>query len=269
MTITPEEHPATGAAAAIAARDAAFAAFTSGFRLVDLSDALGRDTVLWPGAPALEIVEALTHEGDGYHARIISTFEHAGTHFDAPEHFVPGGRDIAAIGIDELVVPASVIDLSARAETDADAVVEVADIEASEAEHGAIPAGSAVLLHSGWARRRHDALSYTGSDSATDLHFPGFGVAAAELLVARGVVGLGVDTLGIDPGDRPDFPVHRGVTHPAGVWHLENLVRVDELPATGSVIAVGVPRIVGGTGFPTRVFAFAPRPRDPIYETMN
>jgi kynurenine formamidase len=78
--------------------------------------------------------------------------------------------------------------------------------------------------------------------------------------VERGVVGLGVDTLGIDPGSEPLFPVHREVTHPAGLWHLENLVNVDRLPPQGAVIAVGVPRIVGGTGFPTRVFAFVPRP---------
>ncbi|WP_257787344.1 hypothetical protein [Tessaracoccus aquimaris] len=43
------------------------------------------------------------------------------------------------------------------------------------------------------------------------------------------------------------------------MWHLENLVNVDQLPPTGAVIAVGVPRVVGGTGFPTRVFAFVSR----------
>lgn len=260
MTLDTDQQTPDSTATTIEARDAAFAAFTSGFRLIDLTDALGPDTILWPGAPALEIVDAVTHDRDGYHARIISTFEHAGTHFDAPEHFVPGGKDIADISIDELVVPAVVIDLTAKAATDANAVVEVADIEAFEAQNGTIPAGSAVLLNSGWAHRKDSALSYAGSESTADLQFPGFGIQAAQLLVSRGVVGLGVDTLGIDPGNKPDFPVHRDVTHPAGVWHLENLIHVDELPRTGSVIAVAVPRIVGGTGFPTRVFAFVPKP---------
>ena len=259
MTLNADTQIPSATATAIAARDAAFAAFTSGFRLVDLSDTLGPDTILWPGAPALEIVDAVTHDNGGYHARIISTFEHAGTHFDAPEHFVPGGNDVASISIDDLVVPAVVIDLTAKAAKDANAVVEVADVEAFEAEHGTIAAGSVVLLNSGWAHRKQNALSYAGSDTTTDLQFPGFGIEAAELLVSRGVVGLGVDTLGIDPGDKPDFPVHRDVTHPAGVWHLENLINVDQLPPTGSVVAVAVPRIVGGTGFPTRVFAFTPK----------
>lgn len=246
----------TATSQTVAARDAAFAAFTGGFRLIDLTDVLGPDTVLWPGAPGLEIRDAVSHDNGGYHARIYTTFEHAGTHFDAPEHFVPGGADTASISIDDLVVPAVVIDLTEKAAADANAVVEVSDVEAFEAEHGTIQPGTAVLLNSGWAHRKTDALSYAGTETTEDLKFPGFGVEAGQFLVERGVVGLGVDTLGIDPGDKPDFPVHRHVTHPAGLWHLENLINVDQLPPVGAVIAVGVPRIDGGTGFPTRVFAF-------------
>jgi kynurenine formamidase len=190
----------------------------------------------------------------------VSTFEHAGTHFDAPEHFVPGGESAADISIDRLVLPVAVIDIRQKAAADPNAVVEPADIEAFEAAHGPIRPGTAVLIDSGWAARNADVLAYTGSETTEDLEFPGFGVPAARLLVERGVVGLGVDTLGIDPGSEPLFPVHREVTHPAGLWHLENLVNVDRLPPQGAVIAVGVPRIVGGTGFPTRVFAFVPRP---------
>lgn len=243
----------------VEARDSAFAAFTRGFELVDLTEALGPDSVIWPGAPALQHTDAVRHDAGGYHARVVSVFEHAGTHFDAPEHFVPGGQDTASIEIDRLVLPVAVLDLREKAAEDPNAVVEPADIEAFEAAHGTIRPGTAVLLDSGWAARNRDVLAYTGSTPTDDLKFPGFGIPAARILVDRGVVGLGVDTLGIDPGSEPDFPVHREVTHPAGLWHLENLVNVDRLPPQGAVIAVGVPRITGGTGFPTRVFAFVPR----------
>lgn len=243
----------------VEARDAAFAAFSRGFELVDLTEALGPDSVIWPGAPALEFTDAVRHDTDGYHARVVSTFEHAGTHFDAPEHFVPGGQDTADIEIDRLVLPALVIDIREKAAADPNAVVEPEDIEAFEDAHGTIRPGSAVIINSGWASRNADVVAYTGSRTTEDLKFPGFGVPAAKVLVERGVVGLGVDTLGIDPGSEPLFPVHRDVTHPAGLWHLENLVNVDRLPSQGAVIAVGVPRITGGTGFPTRVFAFVPR----------
>lgn len=206
----------------------------------------------------MEFTDAVHHDTDGYHARLVTTFEHAGTHFDAPEHFVPGGADTSTIGIDELVLAAAVIDIRDKAEENPNAIVEPADIAAFEEANGPIQPGTAVLIESGWARHNADRLKYAGSETTDDLKFPGFGIEASRILVERGVVGLGVDTLGIDPGDMPHFPVHREVTHPAGLWHLENLINVDQLPATGAVIAVGVPRIVGGTGFPTRVFAFVP-----------
>ncbi|MGD8214611.1 cyclase family protein [Aestuariimicrobium sp. Y1814] len=242
-----------------AARDAAFAAFTGGFRLVDLTDVLGPDTVLWPGAPALEATDIITHGPGAYHARVFTTFEHAGTHFDAPEHFVPGGVDAAGVPLDDLVVPVVVIDITEQAAATPNYTLQVADVEAFEAANGTIAAGSAVVLNTGWAHKKDSVENYAGSADPDQLKFPAFGVEAAQVLVERGVVGLGVDTLGIDPGNEPTHPVHRNVTHINGLWHLENLINVDQLPPTGAVIVVGVPRIAGGTGFPSRVFAFVPK----------
>lgn len=249
----------THTATAIAARDAAFAAMQGGFRLLDLTEVLGPDSVMWPGAPAWQVEDVVTFDAGGYHARMVHTFEHSGTHLDAPGHLVPGAEDVASLPIDDLVVPVVVIDITAKAAKDPNSVVTRADVEAFEEEHGAIPAGSAVLMNSGWASRNHDVVLYSGTSTTTDLRFPGFGLDGAAALVERGVIGIGVDTLGIDPGNEPSLPVHREVTHPAGLWHLENLVNVDQLPPTGAVLVVGVPRIHGGTGFPCRVFAFVPK----------
>ena len=88
---------------------------------------------------------------------------------------------------------------------------------------------------------------------------PGFGVDAARFLVEqRQVVGVGTDTLGIDPGCAADFPVHKQVTHPAGLWHLENLQNLRQLPALGAWVVVGVLPLVGGSGSPARVLALVP-----------
>ena len=249
----------THTATVIAARDAAFAAMKGGFRLLDLTEVLGPDSVMWPGAPEWSVEDVVTFEGGGYHARMVHTFEHAGTHLDAPGHLVPGAGDVASLPIEDLVVPVVVIDITEKAAAEPNSVVTAQDVEDFEAAHGRIPAGSAVLMNSGWARRNHDVVLYSGTSTTTDLQFPGFGLDGAAALVERGVVGIGVDTLGIDPGNEPSLPVHREVTHPAGLWHLENLVNVDLLPPTGAVLAVGVPRIHGGTGFPCRAFAFVPK----------
>lgn len=241
-----------------AARDAVLTG-GAGYDVVDLSDPLTPDTVSWPGTPPIRAVDEATHDRDGLSVRVVTVSEHAGTHFDAPYHFDAGGRDPSEIPADELVVAAHVIDFTRAPLADGNAALRPQDIEAHEAANGRIPAGVAVLLRTGWSARRRDRLAYAGSADADHLVFPGFGVDAARALVERGVVGLGVDTLGIDPGSARDFPIHREVSHPNGLWHLENLVHLDRLPAVGALIVVGVPRIAGASGFPTRVIALVPR----------
>src|SRR3981081_1881698 len=70
--------------------------------------------------------------------------EHAGTHLDAPNHWISGrdGEDVASIPLDRLIGPAVVIDRSAEAARDPDYLLRVDDIRAFEAEHGPLPAGS-------------------------------------------------------------------------------------------------------------------------------
>ena len=92
-----------------------------------------------------------------------------------------------------------------------------------------------------------------------DLRFPGFGVEATKFLVdERKAAGLGIDTLGIDPGFAHDFPVHSQISHPAGLWHLENLQNLKQLPPLGAWLIVGVLPLVGGSGSPARVLALVP-----------
>lgn len=228
--------------------------------VVDLTASLSTGTVMWPGEdpPRAEVVDR--HDRDGSFSRRVTLGEHSGTHFDAPVHFSPGAEAVADITADRLVVPLRVLDIARRVGNDPDVRLEPADVAEHEQEHGAIEAGCAVFLRTGWDRFRHDRTAYAGPD--TDLRFPGFGVAAARLLVAeREVVGLGIDTLGIDPGQASDFPVHRHVSLPQGVWHLENLVDLHTVPATGAWVVVGVPRLVGASGFPARVLALVPPSR--------
>lgn len=73
------------------ARAQALSGLGSNVRIVDLSDVLDENNILWPGAPAYKVEDVATYDDGGYHARYVSAFEHAGTHFDAPEHFDPGG----------------------------------------------------------------------------------------------------------------------------------------------------------------------------------
>lgn len=220
-------------------------------RVIDLTQPLGPATVLWPGSQPLEARVVSRIETDHSYARRITTPEHAGTHLDAPSHFAPGGAHAHAIPAERLVVPCAVIDVRAECERHAGFAIEREHIEEAERRDGPIEPGSAVLALTGWERFLGDPDRYVGGD------FPGFGVGAAELLLERSIVGLGIDTLGVDPGAATDYPVHH-LTLPAGLWHLEGLVNLDALPPRGALLVVGALRLVDGSGTPARVFALLP-----------
>src|SRR5262245_14930632 len=216
--------------------------------VIDLTQPLGSETVLWPGSKpiATRVVSQIAR--DGSYARVLETPEHAGTHLDAPSHFAPGGIHTDAIPADRLVAPCAVLDVRAECEADPGFTIEREHVEAAERRDGPIEPGAAVLALTGWERYLDDAKRYADGD------FPGFGAGAAELLIERGVVGLGIDTLGVDPGAADDYPVHH-LTLPAGLWHLEGLINLSQVPPRGALLVVGVLPLVEGSGAPARVFA--------------
>lgn len=228
-----------------------------GVKVIDLTIPLGVDVIMWPGAPAPEVEVLGTVKHDGFFARRVSFFEHTGTHFDAPSHFVDEAATTDKIPVASLVQPAVVIDISKEIAGDPDALLTMDHIKSFELVHGTIPAKHLILLRTGWEDFNRDREKYAGPEG--DLHFPGFGEEAASYLVNdREASGLGIDTLGIDPGNRPDFPVHSQISHPKGLWHLENLQNLKDLPALGAWIIVGVLPLVGGSGSPARVIALVP-----------
>ena len=222
-------------------------------RVVDLTQVLGPDTVLWPGG-AFSTESLAEHAADGYYSRAFTSPEHAGTHLDAPAHFVAGGARVHEIPADRLVVPCALVDVAAACGDDPGHQVDADALVADEQRHGRLQAGSAVLVRTGWERFIGDGNTYLGGAGAGALDFPGLTPAAAELIVERGCVGLGIDTLGVDPGSSSTFPVHH-ITLPAGLWHLEGLVNLAALPARGATLFVGALKLAAGSGTPARVLA--------------
>jgi kynurenine formamidase len=224
----------------------------SGLRVVDLAQELGPGTCVWPGMAHLSSRTVNTYADGGSFARELSFNEHTGTHLDAPAHFHEGGENVEGIPAGQLVCEAAVIDAREACSRDHDYLVSEADVLGNERAHGQLTPGIAVLVMTGWSAFLRESGRYV-----EDLHYPGLSVEAARLLVARGVIGLGVDTLSVDAGIAPECPVHH-VTLPAGLWQLEGLVNLEQLPPRGALLVVGVPRLVGGSGMPARPLALLP-----------
>ncbi|GAA4472189.1 cyclase family protein [Phytohabitans houttuyneae] len=197
----------------------------------------------------------VTIEENGYYMQEWRILEHYGTHVDAPGHFIPGGRTSTELAAAELVTPAAVIDIAARAARDPDTTVTVADIKGYERRYGRIPRDAAVLMYSGWAAKAGDPDAYRGTDAGGTLHFPGFSAEATEwLLRHRRIRSLGVDTLSIDPGVSSTFDTHLILTG-ADRYGVENLAGLDRLPRSGATIIVGLIPYQEGSGGQARVFA--------------
>lgn len=229
-------------------------------QVVDLTHSFDRSTIYWPTATPFTLTvksKGATPGGWWYESNDFSACEHGGTHLDAPCHFAKGRWTVDQIPLESLQGPAAVVDISERAQANPDAVLEVADLVASDKRDGKIETGSIVILRTGWHKRWPDKLKYMGTDRPGDvkgLHFPSFSAPAAQWLVARGVKLVGVDTASIDAGTSTTFPCHV-IFGAASVPGLENLANLDQLPARGAEIIALPMKIGGGSGAPCRVMA--------------
>ena len=227
-------------------------------RVIDLSYAINDKLVPWPGDE--KVFEAKVNasvEKDGYFTRSFWTLEHYGTHLDAPVHFPPGKTTVDQIPIERLFGPAVVLDVREEGAQDADYRLPPARVEEWEKGHGRIPENAIALLRTGWSARWPDAEKYRNQDALGRMHFPGFSVEAAKLLIERRVSGLGCDSLSVDSGASADFAVHR-LALGSGLYHLENLADLSALPETGAFLVVAPLKLEGGSGGPARVFALLP-----------
>jgi len=233
--------------------------------VVDLTYDFDSKTLYWPSSPSgfelKELSRGPTPGGYFYSANLLSAPEHGGTHLDAPIHFFERGLTVDKIPVRQLVAPAAVIDVAARASADPDYRLSVEDLRAWEAANGRIEQGAIVMLRTGWGKRYGNRKAYFGDDTpgATDkLHFPSYGADAVRVLVNERRVGaLGVDTPSIDYGQSRDFIVHQ-ISAAAGVPGLENVANLESLPLRGAWVVALPMKIGGGSGGPLRIVALLP-----------
>ena len=216
-----------------------------------------------PSAPfSMSEISRYDDRGPAWYWNNLAMGEHTGTHFDAPIHWI-SGKDLKDGATDTVrpqrfMAPACVIDCSKDAANNGDYLLTPATIQAWEAQHGTIQAGTWVLFRTDWSKRSGAAYANVQEDGA---HTPGPTTEAVQLLVDRGVLGFGVETIGTDAGQAhlmtPMYPAHT-LMHGAGRYGLQCLCNLDQLPPTGALIIAPPLKIQGGSGSPLRVLALVP-----------
>jgi kynurenine formamidase len=128
--------------------------------------------------------------------------------------------------------------------------MQVADVRAWEERHGRIPEGAVVFVRSDWSKRWPDPAL------ASETSFPGVGLAALELLhrerhiLMHGHEPLDTDTTPTLEGEA--WLMHHGYAQAEGVANL------DQVPEKGCLVAIGYPKLKGGTGGYARYVAICP-----------
>jgi len=188
---------------------------------------------------AIEPYTRIAHEG--YNTTNLHLYSHAGTHMDAPLHFVEGGATIDQWPLAQCIGPALVVDLSFKAP---DSLITVADLGAAAA---AIGPGTRVLLRTDWDD--HATLP----DYRT--HFPRISRELATWFVERGVWLVGVQTPSVASlADRDELREVHQILLRGGIVIVECLMALRKLPAQVTLIALPL-KVEGGDGAPVRAVA--------------
>ena len=196
---------------------------------------------------------ASTARGDNFTSSNAILGCHAYTHVDAPNHFLPGGRHIAEMPVDQWMGEAAVVDLTHLGENGA---VTASDLDRRA---GHVRAGDIVLLRTDWPRR---------VDVASEDFWriaPYTERSACEWLIARKVKAVGYDY-------PPDYTVRTGIfspgtkvaredctTHywlfPAGIVVIEYLTNLHEIGVERCRFLALPLKLDGADGSPVRAVA--------------
>lgn len=216
--------------------------------VVDLSHSLDKDIPMFPGLPAPEIVEYLSREASREHYSGGTEFAihrytivgNSGTYLDGPYHRYADAPDLATLSLECTVdLPGVMLDCSGwvaagRLAIDAD------DFDGLEL------GGCALLIRTGWDERWGDS-SYLESN-------PHLTAAAADVLVAVGVMLVGIDSWNVDDTTDGERPVHSKLLR-ARIPVIENLRGLAQLPPDGFHFSAAPLPFRGGSAVPVRAYA--------------
>jgi arylformamidase len=200
---------------------------------LDITAPLGDATPHFPGDPEVRVtpVKAL-ERGDPYRLCSLAMGSHAGTHLDAPSHFLRDGATVETADLTLLNGPTWIVDVPHG--TRSIGRTSVADV----------PGGmQRVLFRTSNSPRWVRGEPFFPDFVAVD---PG---GAAELL-RRGVRLVGVDGLSVESDTTGQFPVHHALLA-GGCWIVEGLRLAAARPGPAELRCLPLP-LVGADGAPCR-----------------
>jgi kynurenine formamidase len=192
-----------------------------------------------------------TYEKDGFEATHydLST-DQLGTQLDPPAHWNPNFPAIDELPPTYTIRPLVVIPIQEKVAREPGYQMTVNDLRQWEQRNGTIPEGSVVFIRSDWSK------DWPDPGLATRKEFPGVKLEALKFLhlerkiLFHGHEALDTDTTPTLEGEA--WLLKNGYTQAEGVANL------DKVPEKGALVAIGFPKLQGGTGGYARFIAICP-----------
>lgn len=201
-------------------------------KLIDLSYVLQDHTPAYPGDEPCRLVQTKNVEEDGYTSFLLNTGLHAGTHLDAPLHFLENGAMIKDLPLETFMGRGCLLDMRGEA------VLTYKPQNASIVQPGDI-----VLL---WT----DHSSLYGKNAYYDEH-PILHEDLVAFFVTKGIKMLGLD---LPSPDRMPFSIHKKLLG-VGIPIIENLTNLAKLTEIRQFEVIAFPLRISAEGSPVRVVA--------------
>lgn len=215
-------------------------------RLIDLT------LTLKDGMRGVSFETAKTVEREGWNARTLHLYSHAGTHMDAQKHFAAGPGTIDQTPLERCTGWARVValdGLQAKSLIKVDMLGEVAET---------FQPGESLLLRTGWSRHVGDPDYYRDQ-------MPRIADDLAQWCVDRQVNMLGVEPPSVaDVNNAEELTRIHLILLKANITIVEGLTNLEAL-TEDKVFFVAAPlKIEQGDGCPCRAFAIAGLPQDTL-----
>ena len=199
---------------------------------------------LYHGIRGLETEPKTTMAQIGCNTTTLHLYSHAGTHMDAPLHFVDGGDTIDNVDLEVCIGPATVLDLTHK---EPNSQIFIEDLKPHA---DGIKPGVRLLLRTDWSKRAEM------EDYRT--HMPRISAELARWLVERQVALLGVETpsvASLRKGHGAEITEVHQILLKGGVVIVECLTNLDLLESETVDLVVLPLKIRGCDGSPVRAVA--------------
>ena len=208
--------------------------------IIDLTQSISPSLKQFPGSPNVHFIKWSKYEFEGYNLEAMFLSTHAGTHMDAPSHFIKDGDSIDKIEVNRFY--------SARThliniEKNRNELITLDDILLNELS---ISSGDSVVFSTGWEKcYKLDDYMYSN---------PGLSPDAAKYLVDRKINAVVIDCPSIDPGKDASFSTHHVLLN-NNILIIENVCNLNKINKSPFILLTVPLKLVKSTGSPIRALA--------------